>query len=162
MPLGSKKIRDMIDERQSVRSILMYGPEKCGKTMITELVANSIDALVINLSPSRIPQEFLTEKHGTTKLVHMAFTVAKDPKFAPVVIYMDECDQYFQSSKKKNKGNTVLKLQKDLLMYKNQSLTSNDRVIIIGCSRCPWKADMKMMKWKGPAGKAEKQGEEKL
>lgn len=90
----------------------------------------------------------------------MAFSVAKDPKFAPAVIYLDDCEIYFQSSKKKKKkSHAALKLQKDLLIYKNQCLSPKDRVLVIGCSRCPWDADTKTMKWKGPTGgKPEKQG----
>ena len=92
----------------------------------------------------------------------MAFSVAKEPRFAPVVIYLDECEIYFQSSKKKKKANAALKLQKDLLIYKNQSLSHNDRVLVIGCSRCPLDSDMKTIKWKGSTGKPEKQGTTKL
>ena len=148
----------MIDEEHSVRSILLYGSEKNGKTAVVQAIASQIGALFINLSPSKIPEKYLTEKHGTTKLVHMAFAVAKDPKFAPVVIYLDECEVYFQSSKKKKKANAALKLQKDLLIYKNQYLTHKDRVLVIGCSRRPWDAELKTIKWKGSSGKPEKQG----
>lgn len=158
LPLGSQQIMDKIDDKQRMRSILLYGCEKSGKTTIAQAIANHTNALVINLSPSKIPQKYLTEKHGTTKLVHMAFTVAKDPKFAPVIIYLDECEIYFQSSKKKKKANAALKLQKDLLIYKNQALSKDDRVLVVGCSRSPGDGEMKTMKWKGASGKPEKQG----
>ncbi len=162
LPLGSQELLNVMEDNQYLRSILLYGCEKSGKTMVAQAIANHTRALLINLSPSKIPEKYLTEKHGTTKLIHMAFTVAKDPKFSPVIIYLDECELYFQSSKKKNKkkkkANAALKLQKDLLVYKNQALDKNDRVLIIGCSRNPFDAEMKTMKWKGPTGKPEKQG----
>lgn len=158
LPQGSKKVVDSIDDRHHIRSILLYGAEKSGKTAIVQAITNQTGALLINLSPDRIPEKYLTEKHGTTKLIHMAFSVAKDPKFSPVVIYLDECDIYFQSSKKKKKANAALKLQKDLLIYKNQCLGTNDRVLVIGCSRRPWEAELKTLKWKGSSGKPEKQG----
>ena len=47
---------------------------------------------MINLSPSRLKGLF-PGKTGPTKLLHIAFTVARDPSMAPVVIYIDECDQ---------------------------------------------------------------------
>lgn len=151
-------MNDLIDDKQCFRSILLYGSEKSGKTAIAKTIANNTGSLLINLSPSKIPEKYLTEKNGTTKLVHMAFSVAKDPKYSPVVIYMDDCEVYFQQSKKKKKANAALKLQKDLLIYKNQCLSPHDRVLIIGCSKCPWEADVKTIKWKGPTGKPEKQG----
>lgn len=57
-----------------------------------------LGALVINLSPSRLKGLF-PGKTGPTKVLHMAFEVARDTSMAPVVIYIDECDQvYFQRS----------------------------------------------------------------
>lgn len=158
LPLGSTDIMKLLNENQRIRSILLYGCEKSGKSMIVQAIANHTKALLINLSPSKIPEKYLTEKHGTTKLVHMIFTVAKDPKFSPVIIYLDECEIYLQSSKKKKKANAALKLQKDLLIYKNQALSYDDRVLVIGCSRKPFDGEMKTLKWKGGSGKPEKQG----
>lgn len=51
-----------------------------------------LGALVINLSPSRLKGLF-PGKTGPTKAIHMAFEVARDLSMAPVVIYIDECDQ---------------------------------------------------------------------
>lgn len=51
-----------------------------------------LGALVINLSPSRLKGLF-PGKTGPTKALHMAFEVARDVSMAPVVIYIDECDQ---------------------------------------------------------------------
>lgn len=47
---------------------------------------------MINLSPSRLKGLF-PGKTGPTKALHMAFEVARDVSMAPVVIYIDECDQ---------------------------------------------------------------------
>ncbi len=54
--------------------------------------AAQLGALVINLSPSRLKGLF-PGKTGPTKALHMAFEVARDVSMAPVVIYIDECDQ---------------------------------------------------------------------
>mmetsp|Transcript_66749 Transcript_66749/g.98982 ORF Transcript_66749/g.98982 Transcript_66749/m.98982 type:complete len:309 (-) Transcript_66749:1449-2375(-) len=162
LPLGSSSIKANIDDSENVRSVLFYGPSGAGKTSMAEAVASELGALFINLSPRCIAGKF-DGKGGTTKLIHMAFTVAKDPAFAPVVIYIDECESFFQSTKKKKKGPVVdkngpVKFQKDLMIYKNQSLKKEDRVLIIGCSNKPELADAKLLKWKGQSGKPEKQG----
>jgi len=51
---------------------------------------------VINLSPIRLKGLF-PGKTGPTKALHMAFEVARDVSMAPVVIYIDECDQVDQN-----------------------------------------------------------------
>jgi len=159
LPLGSQLVRDNMKDDQNIRSILLYGPTGCGKTAVAQAVANELGALFINLSPVRLKGKF-SEKNEITKLVHMVFSVAKDPMFAPAVIYIDECEKIFQLAKNK-KGTNIdgaYKFMKDILIYKNQSLSKSDRVILIGSTRNPGKADLKSLKWKGEHGKAEKQG----
>lgn len=51
-----------------------------------------LGALVINLSPGRLKGLF-PGKTGPVKALHMAFGVARDVSMAPVVIYVDECEQ---------------------------------------------------------------------
>jgi hypothetical protein len=46
-------------------------------------------ALFFNLSAPNVDGKF-TEKGGATKLLHMVFTVAKEPVMGPAVIYIDE------------------------------------------------------------------------
>lgn len=47
---------------------------------------------MINLSPSRLKGLF-PGKTGSVKVLHMAFEVARDASMAPVLIYIDECEQ---------------------------------------------------------------------
>lgn len=156
--MGTKEIKEAISEHHNVRSILLYGPKGCGKKHAAKLVAHELGAIFIDLSPRKIPAEVLHQKSGPTKIVHMAFSLAKDKATAPVVIFMGDCETYFQTTKKK-KGKSIFasKFQKDLLIYKNQGI-QRERVIVVGSSRCPWEADMKQLKWKGSTGKPEKQG----
>lgn len=46
-------------------------------------------ALFFNLSPSNLEGKF-TDKGGAAMLLHMVFTVAKEPVMGPAVIYIDE------------------------------------------------------------------------
>ncbi|KAL7550413.1 hypothetical protein ACHAWF_013651 [Thalassiosira exigua] len=162
LPLGSESIKLNIQDDENIRSILFYGPEGSGKTLMLEAVASEIGALLIDLSSSTIVNSF-GGKEGATKLIHMAFTVAKEKAYAPVIIYLDKCHEFFiGKSKKGGAGSTVnaemQRFQKDLLIYKNQALKKEDRVMVIGCTNMPGSGDVKLLRWKGPSGKPEKQG----
>lgn len=155
LPLCCQSIRDYMVEGQNIRSILLYGPEGNGKTALVQAVASELGAMFMNLS--KIDSIF-NGKNGATKLIHIAFTVARDPFYTPVVIYIDKCERFFKAKKKKKNSNGPERFLKDLLIYKNQSLKLNDRVIIIGCTNTPWEADFNSLRWKGKGGKPEKQG----
>lgn len=144
-----------------------YGPEGAGKTLMTEIVASEVNAMVIKLSSTSIENAF-EGGDDATKLIHMIFTVAKDQSLSPVIIYLDQCHEFF-TGKSKKKGSSsspdttknessMKRFQESLLIYKNQFLTKQDRVLVIGCTNAPEAADMKLMRWKGPSGKPEKQG----
>ncbi|CAM9928211.1 unnamed protein product, partial [Choristocarpus tenellus] len=103
---------------------MLYGPRGAGKTMMVEAIASELGAMVINLSPSRVRGLF-PGKNGPVKLLHMAFTVARDKSMSPVVIYLDDCDQIFASGGKKGKSvdkEGPSRLKKDIITYKNQAL----------------------------------------
>ena len=127
-----------------------------------ESIASELGALVIHLSSTSIGKAY--QDGDATKLIHMIFTVAKDESLSPVIIYLDDCHEFFLGKPKKKDDSDAINMamkrfQKDLLVYKNQLLTKMDRVLIIGCSNRVEACDMKLLKWKGPTGgKAEKQG----
>ena len=150
--LGSANVKAQIQDAHNVKSILFYGPEGSGKTMMAEAVANELGALVINISPPRLRAQF-AGKTGPTKLCHMIYTLAKDDAFAPVVVYMDQCEQFFLSGggggKKSNAKNVdrdgPIRFKKDLLTYKN-AFAKEDRILFIGTTSAPDKADNKDLK----------------
>ncbi|KAL7536431.1 hypothetical protein ACHAXR_007155 [Thalassiosira sp. AJA248-18] len=161
LPLGSQQIKSNLQDEENIRSLLFYGPENSGKTLMVKSIASEIDALVINLSASTIGNSF-GGKEGATKLIHMAFTVAKEKTYAPVVICLDNCHDFFMGKSKKGAGPSInsemQRFQKDLIIYKNQALKKEDRVIVIGCTSMPESGDTKLLRWKGSSGKPEKQG----
>jgi IQ and AAA domain-containing protein len=55
---------------------MLYGAAGTGKTMMVEAVAHELGALLLNLSPGNLKGLF-PGKNGPTKLIHMAFTVAR-------------------------------------------------------------------------------------
>jgi len=145
LPLGSTQCKA---KTQHIKSLMLYGPKGAGKTLMAEAIANEIGAIFLNLSPSNLAGKF-QGKTGPTKLMHMAFTVARDPSMAPAVIYIDECDQMLAKGAggKKKKGAATdegpARFKKDLLTYASNALAPEHRVIIIGCSSEPQGGDPK-------------------
>lgn len=124
---------------------MLYGPAGAGKTHAVEAVANELGALLIHLTPAKLKGQF-TGKSGPTKLVHMVMTVARDPAMQPVVIYIDECEQFFTGGKKNKDKDGPSRFKKDLLLYKNQALSPEHRVVVIGTTKNPENGDVKDMK----------------
>ena len=183
LPLGpGEYVRSTMKDDDNVRSILFYGPEGCGKSLVIQAIASEIGAMVINLSSATIGSSFRTNEEAL-KLIHMVFTVAKEKSYAPVLIYLDNCHEIFIDKKRRipqtrggeGEGNgeersrrnaiqaapldDMNRFQKHLLIYKNTALKKEDRVLITGSTTMPELTDVKLMKWKGSdSGKPEKQG----
>ncbi|GBG24916.1 26S proteasome regulatory subunit 6B-like [Hondaea fermentalgiana] len=136
LPLGSPFLRVTAPY---AKSALLYGPAGSGKTTAVQAVANHTNAVLINLSASvldNLPKEFREGKSGPTRLVHMAFAVARHPEFAPGVIYIDQVDRIFVGKKKGGAGDAA-KFKKDLVTYAN-SLKPEERVVVLGCTSEPF------------------------
>ncbi|KAG7383978.1 hypothetical protein PHYPSEUDO_003147 [Phytophthora pseudosyringae] len=144
LPMGSPFVRV---RTPLVRSIMLYGPRGSGKTMLVSALANETGALVLNLSPSNLVGKF-AGKTGPTKLVHMAFVLAKAATLQPIIIYIDECEQVFAGGggkKSKSAANSEgpARFKKDLLLYIKSALEPADRVLVVGTSADPGVAEVK-------------------
>lgn len=136
LPLGCSFLRVTAPY---AKSALLYGPPGSGKTTAVQAIASQTNAVLINLSPSileNLPKEYREGKSGPTRLIHMAFAVARHPEFAPGVIYIDEIERIFVGKKKGGAGDAA-KFKKDLVTYSN-SLKPEERVILLGCSNEPY------------------------
>jgi hypothetical protein len=143
LPNGSAEVK--ASTSKLIKSVMLYGPSGAGKTHAVEAVAHELGALLIHLNPAKLRGQF-GGKSGPTKLVHMVMTVARDPAMQPVVIYIDECEQFFTGGKKSKDKDGPSRFKKDFLLYKNQALEAEHRVIIIGTSKNPENGDTKDMK----------------
>ncbi|GAB9473630.1 Dynein regulatory complex protein 11 [Globisporangium polare] len=142
LPLGSLVVRS---KTPHVRSIMLYGPKGSGKTMLVSAIANETGALVLNLSPANLVGKF-TGKTGPTKLVHMAFLLAKVASLQPVLIYIDECEQVFAGGggkKSKASSDGPSRFKKDLLTYLKSAMDPLDRVLIVGTTSDPGAGEVK-------------------
>jgi SpoVK/Ycf46/Vps4 family AAA+-type ATPase len=65
----------------------------------------------------------------------------------PVVIYLDNCEQFFLGGKKaKSDKEGATRFKKDLHTYKNSAITKENRVLIVGTSSAPDTAELKDLK----------------
>ena len=141
LPNGSAEIKASLPAEKLIKSVMFYGPSGTGKTLMAEAIASELGGLLIHLSPAKLRGEF-SGKVGPTKLIHMVFTVAKDPTMQPCVIYLDDCEQFCKKSKDKE---GAFRFKKDLDIYM-KALNSDHRVILIGCTKLPENGDLKEMK----------------
>ena len=141
LPNGSAEIKSSLPPEKLIKSAMFYGPSGTGKTFMAEAVASELGGLFIHLSPAKLRGEF-SGKVGPTKLIHMVFTVAKDPTMQPCVIYIDECEQFCKKSKDKD---GAFRFKKDLDIYL-KALNADHRVIVVGCTKLPENGDLKEMK----------------
>lgn len=147
LPNGSQDVKENIKEDHNIKTIMLFGPSGGGKTLMVEAVAHELGGLLIHLTPDKLRGLF-PGKSGPTKLVHLVMTVARDPSMQPVVVYMDQCEQFFMGGGKKAKGDKdgPARFKKDLLLYKAQAIEAHHRVIIIGTSKTPENGDVKELK----------------
>ena len=129
LPNGSPFVKQ---QTPLVRSVLLCGPSGVGKTMLVESVARHLNAIVLDLSVDNTMGKFIG-KPDTAKLLHLAFTVAKDPSMQPAVIYIDDVDMIFGGGKKKDKEGPS-RFKADLSKYIG-SLEREHSVVVIGCSK---------------------------
>jgi len=147
LPLGSTNVASSLEDEHRVKSVMLYGPSGSGKTTMCEAIAHELGALMINISPGRVKGKFTDKKKGPPTLAHLIYTVAKDPAFAPVVVYMDSAEQFMVGGGKKAKFDKEGpgRFYKDLQTYKN-AFTKDDRVLFVGCTCRPELGDPKSTK----------------
>lgn len=79
----------------------------------------------------------------------IAMVMMSAKKYAPAVVYIDECEKIFTGKKKKNKRQKGLpktkkndpynsaRIKKTLSTWKQKFFNDDTRVVIIGCSNEP-------------------------
>jgi len=151
--LGSALVRKRHPEE--VRSILFYGPAGTGKTQVVRSIATETRSIVYDISPIVIKDVYNQDKKDGEKMIAMVMVTAK--KYAPSLIYIDECEKVFPGKKKKKKGEKKAKkktndptnparIKKALIKWKGKWITDETRITIIGCSSEPHEGGKKDFK----------------
>eukprot|EP01084_Bolivina_argentea_P231935 391029_1 len=100
LPLGSKYLRSKM--KAIIPSILLYGPSGSGKSFLSQCIAHSTSSRWFDLSPNNIIENNpeLTDTKELSKIIHLTFEIAQ--YLQPSIIYIDEIEKIFISSKKKD------------------------------------------------------------
>ncbi|MCO5548461.1 hypothetical protein L7F22_001919 [Adiantum nelumboides] len=118
------------------KSVLIYGGEGNGKTLLVHAACSAAGATFINLSPRNTDGKYPGSQLG--KMLQIAFKVAKI--MAPSIIYIDEAELIFIKEKKKLKASGLKdkssRIKKPLLK-ELALLQPGDRVLLIGTSSKP-------------------------
>jgi SpoVK/Ycf46/Vps4 family AAA+-type ATPase len=152
-PLGSALVRKRHPEE--VRSVLFYGPAGTGKTQVVRSVATETRAIVYDLSAIIVKDVYNADKKESEKMVAMVMMSAK--KYAPSLIYIDECEKIFAGKKKKAKRDKKkpkkpkdphdpVRIKKVLLKWKAKWITDETRITVIGCTSEPQEGSKKDFK----------------
>ncbi|ORZ39517.1 hypothetical protein BCR44DRAFT_74550 [Catenaria anguillulae PL171] len=140
LPLGMDNVDDEVTPVPP-RSILLYGPTGCGKSMLCNIVANEVGAAVFNLSPKTTAGQYVG-KSNVARMVYTVFKVAK--LLAPAIVIVDDAEAVFCKKVPKEDTSDPKRVRKDLVKAIN-GLKPSDRVLVIGMSRNPFYSDAKAM-----------------
>ncbi|KAJ3375689.1 Dynein regulatory complex protein 11 [Allomyces arbusculus] len=138
LPLGLDELDDTL---MTPRSILLYGPPGCGKSMLVDIVATETGAVLFNLSPKLTAGQY-TGKSNVARMVYTVFKVAK--ALAPAVVVIDDAEAVFAKKVPKEDTSDPKRIRKDLVKAIN-ALKPSDRVLVMGISRNPFYSDAKAM-----------------
>ena len=149
-PLGSELIRKR--HPAHCRSILFYGPEGTGKTLMVRAIASETRSVVFDLSPVATLGKYAAGKPETDKMVAMVMKAARG--YQPSIVYIDECERVWPAKKKKKKGKKGKKndmtnpnrIKKTLNKWKKKWITDDTRITIIGCTSEPHNGSKKDFK----------------
>jgi len=124
------------------KGILLFGPPGCGKTYISQALANEIEAVMINISPATIMSKWLGEaEKNVARVFKKAREIAR--KGRPVIIFIDEVDALFQEYSDEVGGEKRVRnqflIEMDGLKAKEDSKLP---LFVLGTTNKPWKLDI--------------------
>ncbi|XP_054582235.1 IQ and AAA domain-containing protein 1-like isoform X2 [Eptesicus fuscus] len=135
--LGSPDIHSMAP---LIRSILLVGPSGMGKKMLVNAVCTETGANLFDLSPANLQGKY-PGKAGVQMLVHMVFKVAR--LLQPSVIWIGNAEKnFYKKVPKEEKEMDPKRIKKDLTKAL-RLLSPGDRVMLIGTTSQPQRAEVK-------------------
>lgn len=137
LPLGSEQVRN---SAPLTKSILIAGPEGCGKRMLIDAICNELGANLFDLTCDNIAGKY-PGKSGLNLLLHMVFKLAE--LFQPSIIFIGNAEQTFYKKVPKTEKHLDPKRLKKNLPKQLKEIKKDKRIMLIGTSNAPFEADIK-------------------
>ena len=134
--LGSPYLRE---NAPHTKSLLLVGPEGSGKTMLLNAICTELEATLFDLTATNIVGKY-PGKSGLNMLMHLVLKVSR--LIQPAVVFIDQAEKTFIKKVSKTDKSDPKRLKKDLPKLV-KSFQSEDCVMLIGASRCPWECEQK-------------------
>ena len=133
--------------RSPPKGILLYGPPGTGKTMLVKAVAHESQCILFACTASALTSKW----HGEgEKLVRTLFRMAAD--VAPSILFFDEIDALLSSRKAEGEHEASRRFKTEFMVQVDGVASGNSdddvqhRVLVIGCTNCPWDIDDAVMR----------------
>ncbi|KAB0795971.1 hypothetical protein PPYR_10032 [Photinus pyralis] len=124
-----------------IKSLMIAGPKGSGKDALVHAICTEAGALLFDLTPANIVGKY-PGKSGLTMLIHLVLKVAR--LLPPAVIYMDNAERPFVKKIPKTDTTDPKRLKKDLPKIV-KGFSSDERIMLIGVTSCPWESDQKLL-----------------
>lgn len=138
LPLGSPAVHELAP---LTKSILLAGPRGTGKKMLVHALCNETGANLFDLSPANLAGKY-PGKDGLKMLMHLLFKVGR--ALQPSVFYVGDCEKMFKKKIPKTDPTDPKRLKKELPKAL-KTIKPEDRILLVGTSRCPFDGEMKPM-----------------
>ena len=134
--------------RSPPKGILLYAPPGTCKTMLVKAVAHESQCILFACTASALTSKW----HGEgEKLVRTLFRMAAD--VAPSILFFDEIDALLSSRKAEGEHEASRRFKTEFMVQVDgvasggsDDLDVQHRVLVIGCTNCPWDIDDAVMR----------------
>ncbi|XP_068959245.1 dynein regulatory complex protein 11 [Petaurus breviceps papuanus] len=137
LPLGSQTVHE---KAPLVKTLLLVGPSGVGKKMLVHAICTETGANLFNLSSTNIAGKY-PGKTGLQMMVHMVMKVAR--LLQPSVIWIGDTEKTFYKKVPKIEKEMEPRRLKKQLPKIIKLMKPEDRILIVGTTKCPFDADIK-------------------
>ncbi|XP_031824111.1 dynein regulatory complex protein 11 isoform X2 [Sarcophilus harrisii] len=137
LPLGSQTVHE---KAPLVKTLLLAGPSGVGKKMLVHAICTETGANLFNLSSTNIAGKY-PGKSGLQLMVHMVMKVAR--LLQPSVLWIGDTEKTFYKKVPKFEKEMEPRRLKKQLPKIIKLMKPEDRILIVGTTKCPFEADIK-------------------
>lgn len=139
LPLVSSFVHEQLPS--CPRSVLLAGPNGCGKSLLVDAVCTETGAVLLDLSTESLAGLY-PGKGGLSMLIHLVNKVAR--ALQPAIIFIDNAERMFARKVMRTDKSEPRRLKKELPRL-IKAISDHDRLMIIGTTSSPWDADQKLL-----------------